>query len=220
MIFVIIIILLFVGFKIFTIRFNNPYKLYLLIGQKGSGKSSYLCKIALKYIKKGWFVYTNMADMNIPNVRVFDANNLGDFVPVADSVILLDEVGMIYDNRNFKSFKSSVRDFFKLQRHYKVLCYMNSQSYDIDIKLRALCDRLMIVTNLFSVFSLVRPVKKVLTVKTASPDGSTESRITEDFKFCSVFDWQLTYLPKYAKYFNSFVAPELPDLPFIEVQNN
>ena len=41
-----------------------------------------------------------------------------------NSVLLVDEVGMIWDNRQFKNFKPEVRDWFKLQRHYRVKVYL------------------------------------------------------------------------------------------------
>ena len=107
-----------------TRKYLNPYKLYLVFGKKGSGKSTYLVKLAAQRMKRknnGWKVYTNMDELCIPGVRHFDIQHLGDFVPEADSLLLLDEVGMIWDNRDYKVFKPQVRDFFKLQRHYHVL---------------------------------------------------------------------------------------------------
>ena len=95
---------------------NNPYKLYMVFGKKGSGKSTYLCKLAKSYLKKKFIVYTNMTDCRIPGVRLIDPEKLGDFVPEPRSCVLLDEVGMLYDNRNFQekilpNFKlSTIRD--------------------------------------------------------------------------------------------------------------
>ena len=130
-------------------KYKNPYKLYMIFGKKGSGKSSYLCKLARKYQKKGYVVYTNMLDCTVPKVRIIDTEDLGEFVPIENSCILLDEVGMLYDNRNFRNFKPAVRDFFKLQRHYKCVVYLASQSFDIDKKLRDLCDDMLQLTLSF-----------------------------------------------------------------------
>ena len=60
-------------------KYNNPYKLYFVMGKKGHGKSSYLAKVALEYSKKGWIIYTNVSDLNIPNVRVISNIKLLDF---------------------------------------------------------------------------------------------------------------------------------------------
>ena len=97
-------------------KYKNPYKLFMVFGKKGSGKSSYLIRKAIEYQKRGYIVYTNMQDCCLDGVRIINPDQLGDFVPVADSCLLLDEVGMLYDNRNYRNFRPAVRDFFKLQR--------------------------------------------------------------------------------------------------------
>ncbi len=192
--------------------FNNPYKLYMVFGKKGSGKSTYLCKLAKSYLKKKYIVYTNMTDCRIPGVRLIDPDKLGDFVPEPRSCVLLDEVGMLYDNRNFKSFKPSVRDFFKLQRHYHCVVYLASQSFDVDKKLRDLTDRMFLVNALFPWLSLIRPITKKIGLVEASSQG--ESRIVDNLKFGSIFSWKFIFIPKYIKSFDSFLAPEKPFLEY------
>lgn len=191
---------------------NNPYKLFMVFGKKGSGKSTYLCKIAKSYLKKKFIVYTNMTDCKIPGVRLIEPEKLGDFVPEPRSCVLLDEVGMLYDNRNFKSFKPSVRDFFKLQRHYHCVVYLASQSFDVDKKLRDLTDRMFLVNALFPWLSLVRPITKKIGLVEASSQG--ESRIVDNLKFGSIFSWKFIFIPKYIKSFDSFLAPEKPYLEY------
>lgn len=204
-------------YSFFTRRFKNPYKLYLVFGKKGSGKSTYLVKLALKYQKKKYTVYTNMLDMQVPGVRLIDADQLGEFVPPPNSCVLLDEVGMIYDNRNYKNFKNSTRDFYKLQRHYKCVVYLASQTYDIDKKLRDLTDGMYLCQNLATVFTLVRPISKKITLTEATADG--ESRIAENLRFQFLTSWKINYIPKYVKYFQSFIAPELPSIEYTEVKH-
>lgn len=198
-------------------NFRNPYKLYMIFGKKGSGKSSYLAKLALRYLKHGYHVYTNMSDLAIPGVRFIDARLLGDFVPVPDSVVLLDEVGMLYDNRNFKEFKNSVRDFFKLQRHYRCIVYLASQSFDVDKKLRDLTDRMFLAVGVGNTISVLKPISKKITLTDASSLG--ESRIADNLKFAPVFAWKITFIPNYAKYFQSFLAPDLPHLEYTEYKS-
>lgn len=189
----------------------------MVFGKKGSGKSSFLVRKAIEYQKKGYIVYTNMSDCCLENIRIIDPDLLGDFVPVADSCLLLDEVGMLYDNRNYKNFKSSVRDFFKLQRHYKVVCYLASQSFDIDKKLRDLTDCMYLVTNVLTAFSLVRPIRKTVTLTEATAEG--ESRIAENLRFMFITSWKLYWIPKTIKYFESFKAPVKPDIEYINPEN-
>lgn len=201
-----------------TRKWMNPWKLYLVFGKKGSGKSSYLVKLAIKYMKKGYFVYTNMADMMVPGVRLIDIDQLGEFVPVANSLLLVDECGMIWDNRNYKSFRPDVRDFFKLQRHYHVLCYLASQTFDVDKKLRDLTDGMILIINVLNVFSIGKTITRKITLTESTSEA--ESRIAENLKFKPFWNWKLTYLPKWAKYFNSFEAPSKPELPFTEIVNS
>lgn len=203
------------AFNLFTRRYLNPYRLYLVFGKKGSGKSTYLVKLAKRYAKKGWSIYTNMPDMNISGARIIDIDQLGDYVPCEDSVLLLDEVGMVWDARNFKNFKPSVRDFFKLQRHYRCIVYMASQTFDVDKKLRDLCDGMFLHENFCRVFSLGRRISKKITL--TEPTGDAESRIAESLKFKPFWNSTLTLIPKYSRYFDSHIIPQLPELPYKEV---
>lgn len=212
------IIVFFVAFtvisKFIQLKWGNPWRLYMIFGKKGSGKSSYLIKLAYKYQKKRFHVYTNMMDCVIPGVRLINIQHVGDFVPEENSLLLLDEVGMIWDSRDFKNFKTPVRDFFKLQRHYKVICYLASQTFDVDKKLRDLTDGMMLCTNLMTVFSLGRTITKRIVLTKATADG--ESRISENLAFEPFWRWHLTYIPRYAKGYDSYTAPPLPKIPYRE----
>lgn len=195
-------------------RYRNPWRLYLVFGKKGSGKSSYLIKLAYRYLKRGWVVYTNMEDCVIPGVRIININHIGDYVPEAHSLLLLDEVGMVWDNRDFKKFRTEVRDFFKLQRHYKVLCYLASQTFDVDKKIRDLTDGMMLCTNVMTAWSLGRTISRRFVLTT--PQGDSESRISEQLVFEPFWRWHLTYIPRYAKGYDSFQTPDKPALPYKE----
>lgn len=201
-------------FHIATRKYLNPYKLYLVFGKKGSGKSTYLVKLAQQHLKKGWFVYTNMEELFMPGVRHFDIQHLGDFVPPANSLLLVDEVGMIWDNRDYKVFKPCVRDFFKLQRHYHVKVYMASQTFDVDKKLRDLTDGMFLHRNIARVFTIGKRItrKVVLTQSTSE----AESRISEDLVMMPFWNWTYTYIPKWAKYFDSHSIPEKEYLVYRE----
>lgn len=201
-----------------TRKYLNPYKLFLVFGKKGSGKSTYLVRLAQQHLKKGWNVYTNMEELYMPGVRHFDIKHLGDFVPEARSLLLLDEVGMIWDARDYKLFKPSVRDFFKLQRHYHVKVYMASQTFDVDKKIRDLCDGMFLHQNFARVFTVgKRIVRKVVITQSTS---EAESRISEDLVMLPFWDWTLTYIPKWAKYFDSHSIPDKPTLEYITDGDN
>ena len=204
-----------VWFFVQSRRYNNPYRLIFIFGKKGAGKSLYMVKQMMKYLKKGWTVYTDIVNCNLPGVRIMNAMDLSEFAPVENSAIFLDEAGIIFDNRNFKNFNSGLRDFFKLQRKYKCRVFLNSQSFDIDKKIRDVTDHMGLIVSVGNVFSIYRPIRRSITL--TQPSAEAESRIADKLSFESLFKWQITYLPKYFKYFDSFAAPERPPLPFNEI---
>lgn len=243
------IVLIIFGFMaiylIATNPYTNPYKLIMIFGKKGSGKSTILTKYAIQYIKKGWTVYStehipgvyfiqpeyigkfNLKDYNYKPIDPDDYRGIKKllvklrlkFFPHKPKVLLLiDEVGIIYDNRNFKNFNTKVRDFFKLQRHYYVKCVMFSQTFDVDKKLRDLTDAMYLVKNVARVFCYGKKIRKYQNISNDSMDGSG-GKIVDDYEFepfilFFVGSRTLTYIPKYSKSFNSFLAPKLPDIEF------
>lgn len=208
-------LLLFFVLSLLTRKYRNPWRLYMLFGKKGSGKSSTLVKIAIKYLKKGFVVYTNMSDMMLDGVRLIDVNDLGDFVPEANSLLLCDEAGTLWDNRAFKSFKSSTRDFFVYQRHYKVIVYLASQSFDIDKKIRDRVDGMYLHVCLFNVLSVGKRIYKSITL--TEPTSEAESRIAERLKFAPIWNWSFTWIPRYSKYYDSYNLPLHEHIPYTDL---
>lgn len=205
----------YIGFLLYARKYNNPYKLIFLFGKKGSGKSTYMVKLMLQDIKKGWTVYTNMSDVNIKGVRIFTADDLKSFRPEEHSSLYIDEAGLEWDNRNFKNFDKGLTEFFKLQRKYHCKMLINSQSYDVDKKIRDLTDSMALQSNLFNIIGITRPILRKVALTEASSDH--DSRIADNLKFASIWNYKFTILPRYFKYFDSFSAPDRPYLNFTEV---
>lgn len=207
---------LFLGFSFYSRRFANPNKLIFIFGKKGSGKSTYMVKLMLQHIKKGWTVYTNMFDVNIPGVRLFSLEALKTCTPDEHSVIFADEGGLLWDNRNYKNFNSGYTEFFKLQRKYKCKVYINSQAFDVDLKIRNLTDGMILQSNIGNVIGIGRPILR--SIKLTDPSAESDSRIADSLKFDKPWHWKFTWLPKYFKYFDSFQAPPRPPVPYSVVQ--
>ena len=72
----------FIWFSFQSRRYNNPYRLIFIFGKKGAGKSLYMVKQMIRYLKKGWTVYTDIDNCNLPGVRIIKAMDLSEFVPV------------------------------------------------------------------------------------------------------------------------------------------
>lgn len=207
-------LILFVIFALFfySKKFVNPYRLYMVFGRKGSGKTTYMVKLAYKYHKMGWSVFCTE---DLPFATKINIQELGIKVPPPKSVLLVDEVGMIWDNRQFKNFRNDVRDYFKLQRHYYNIVYLFSQTFDIDIKLRNLTDAMYLCTCPIPILSVVKRIKRTIVLVQPSPEA--EGRISDSLEFVPWFmnlfgykAFQLTFIPRWAKYFDSHSAPQLP----------
>lgn len=268
-----LIIVLYIGYYVH--KYRNFYKLIMVFGKKGSGKSTLICKLAYKQLKrniyqpkKARYIYSSIpidAESMIEDLTyyrglkglrknlseklsfitpppapaphgtdkrkgwfslspdfykifVIDPKAIGEFTPPPESLCLFDEVGMLWDNRDFKNFKTKTRDWFKLQRHYHCEVYLFSQTFDVDVKLRNLTDYMFMVTNYLNVFSVAHRIQRKLVV--VEPTGESEGRIADGYEVTPLI-WQLlgmrivyiTWVPKWSQYFNSFETPELPLIP-------
>lgn len=198
------------GFFYFYFKFRNPYRLIMIFGKKGSGKSTLITKLSYKYAKRGRPVFTTI---HTPFSQWFDPKYIGEAVFPEESVILIDEVGMLWDNRNFKSFRTEVRDYFKLQRHYKNTVYLFSQSFDVDVKIRNLTDHMYLVKCYFGFISIAKKIRRNIVLVEASADA--ESRIADNLEFTSLITWLFdgaifTFIPRWVRYFDSYVKADLP----------
>lgn len=202
MIYFIIIFIIFIFlFHISTKKYLNPYKCIGIFGKKGSGKTTLLTKLALQHQKQGWHVYSTI---DIPGCITFDVMEIGFFTFPEKSLILIDEIGMIFDNRNFKNFKNEWRDWFKYQRQYKCKVYWFSQVYnDLDLKIRVLTDELWLAKPFMRVFSIRRRIIKSFGIKETVDGAST---IDETFKYDSILlgGIKFTFIPRYVPFFKSY----------------
>ena len=193
-------------------KYNNPNKLIFIFGKKGAGKSTYMVYLMLKHLRQGWNVYTNMTDINIPGVRIMDVKQLITCIPDPHSVLFIDEGGLIWDNRGFKSFDKGYTEFFKLQRKYKCKVYINSQDFDIDKKIRQLTDSMVLMTSIAGCIGVIRPIVRKVALVEASAAG--ESRIADNLKFSGLLSFRFLWLPRYFRYFDSYCAPFRPSVDF------
>lgn len=206
-------------YSFFSYKYRNPFKYIFIFGKKGSGKSCFMVHEMMKLINKGWTIYTDMP-VKIPNVRLIsDPNELfKKYTPEPRSAVFLDEIGLVWHSRNFKNFDANIREWFKLQRKYKCLVYCNSQVWDIDKGLRDLNDKLILQENIGNFLSISKPIIRKTGLVEATAEG--ESRIADNLRFASIFQWKFYYMPKYFKYFDSFEAPYRPLMPYKKVYND
>lgn len=197
-------------------KYSNPYKLIMVFGKKGAGKTTYLCKLTQNFLRKGRPVYSTC---EIPGAYKIEGTDVGRVQFPPESVILMDEVGMLYDNRNWKNgnMTSEVRDYFKLQRHYRHTVYLFSQAFDVDVKLRNLTDYMYMLMNWFGFITVGKQIKRHFVV--VEPTGDSESRIADKYVISPFFLTPLgarifVYIPHWCKLFDSHEAPPLAEKEF------
>lgn len=191
-------------FHFFTKQYLNPYKLIFVFGKKGSGKSTLLEKLCYEYDRKGWTVYSTENSVRYGHINPPDIYN---YEFPEHSAIFIDEVSLIWDNRNFKNMDPKVVEWFRYQRHHKCRVYLFSQSFDIDKKLRDLCDEMYIVNKVLRVLARAKRIIRKPVVVHPSPEAP--ARIDEDLivdgPLMAFFGGRLyAWIPKWSKRFDSF----------------
>lgn len=236
--FFLLFLILFLVWIYFYLKLYNPFQLTLIVGKKGSGKSTtatmyakdfqgksflYYDSNKKKWTRQKWQVYTNM-DMYINGVRIFEnPENLGNLAFPPYSFVIIDEVNLLpgWDNRDFKNMNKQTLKFFRLMRKHRIRMILISQTFDIDKKIRALVDSIYLSTNFLGIFTLMRKVIKSVTIKTAALDA--DSQIVDDIKFAPWYipgNIKFIFIPKFTKFFKSYDQEPLPFFDFVEVLKN
>lgn len=199
-------------------KYRNPFTCTFVFGKKGAGKSCYMVRQMHRYLRRGWHVYTDMADVKIPGVRVISVSDLSRFRPAPHSLVCLDEVGISMDNRSYKSFPPGLRDFFKYVRKMQIVVIMNSQAFDVDKKVRDTTDSMLLLQSVGSLFCLARPIHRSITL--TAPSAEAESRIADFLRFASFLSWRVYYMPAYFRYFDSKAMPLRDEVEYSVVDSD
>lgn len=230
----IIVTLLFLTWLLFFLRSflcpKHPHVLNVYFGVPGSGKTTfaaYLTRWALhenwiirlcrrfpnpltglllksRYFKRRIDVYSNVP---ISGAYQLDArNDIGRFM-IEDAKVIIDEAGIEYNNRNFKSFPQEAIYFYKYHRHYKVSVDVFSQSYDdMDVTLRRLAQNFYVVRKSLVPFCIVaRRIRRKIGV-----DEHTQQIADLYARGLPILDTRRIFSPPLWKLFNSYSRKELP----------
>lgn len=195
-------------FLFLTRKYVNPYKLIFLFGKKGSGKSTLLQKLTYRYLKRNWTVYSTEPSCD-PRVNFLNPTQIFDYEFPEKSCILIDEVSLIWDNRDFKKMDKRIVEWFRYQRHHKCRVYFFSQTFDIDKKLRDLCDDMYLVDKKFRVFVVASHIVRKPVV--VHPGPESPARIDDDMvvdgPLLAFFGGKLfAFIPYWARKFDSYTT--------------
>lgn len=199
-----VIMVLFTTFKMYTMKFYNPYTLTLIYGKKGCGKSTIAQKYIYKHYKRGWNIYYNKGDSTFPMGTAIDASRLWEVNFPPRTLLIIDEVNLLWDNRQFKTFPKELGEWFRTQRHHKVKCILFSQTADADKKIRDLTDRVYLCKRWFQVLIVCTPYEK--SIEYREPKGDTPAGFMDVYRKISFGPILCTFawLPKWVKFHDSF----------------
>lgn len=201
-----ILVALVITWHFLTKKYINPYKLYILFGPKGIGKSTMLQKLATYYKKLGYNIYCNVGDCSLPFVTPIKIEDIGvlskaykdkslqvklrnDYLKQGlkvacaikpNSVIFCDEINLIWDNRSFKQFTKEQQYYFRKQRHYKHIFIGFSQTFDCDKKIRDLADYIILMKKFARVWIRGQAWKKTQVVVGATEENNRDQGLIVD----------------------------------------
>lgn len=233
----IIYVFLVLYFAIFVRSFmcpKHPHVLNVYFGVPGSGKTTFaahLTKWALHesgiirwcrkhdnalsriILKSGYFKRRIDVYSNVPITGAYQLNakdDIGNYM-IEDAKIIIDEAGIEYNNRSYKTFPQEAIYFYKYHRHYKTSVDIFSQSFDdMDVTLRRLAQNFYVVRRSLVPFCVVaRRIRRKVGV------DDTTKQIADLYSMgLPILDTKRIFSPPLWKMFNSYSRKELPHKDF------
>jgi len=190
-------------------------------GNPGCGKTTLAVKMAIKHKRDYDYCFLNF-DHTIDGCFIADLDRLGEWTFPDCSFVGIDEAGIEYNSRAYKSLPKAAIAWFKKHRHYKCDIAVFSQSWeDMDITIRRLSDQLWYLYRI-GPFTLSRRIYKRVTIDKNSQqiiDGYSMANMLWLLVWPLQLNWRfapfspkfkLTFRPFYYKYFESFSKDNIP----------
>ena len=170
-------------------------KINMIFGLRGCGKSTHAAYVVSRCNKFNVAVFSNFP--------IHGAYQLGDICeadyPVG-SVLIIDEAGLAWGNRDFKSMPKEVIEFFKMSRHHEYTIYLYSQAYnDCDKKIRDLTDNMIYCSKIGSFSRYIKMTQYIGVDEGGQPCTQYKPLKPLKFLFCH---W--LYRKRYYKLFDSY----------------
>jgi len=180
----------------------------MYFGSPGSGKTTLAVRYLLRSRMKKEYehYYANFETSLAENISL---DNLGDWTIPPNSLLVIDEAGIQYNSRKFKTLSHSLIQWLKLHRHYGCDVILISQSWeDVDITFRRLTTDLYHILKLGPFTRVKRIYKKV------GIDKQTH-QIIDEYRFGSIFgnllgrdNFSIFLRNGYYRYFDSYSTPD------------
>lgn len=142
-----------------------------------------------------------LSNYPIKGAYILDVSTLGK-VMYSKCLILIDEIGVHINSREYRKTDKTLLDWFCLHGHFQCDVLTASQSWeDTDRRIRAVAEQLLLVEKGPFGFSTIHPIQKSIDV-----DGN----IKEGFRAQGFMYSTQLWRKRYYSMFDSFCTPELP----------
>lgn len=186
-----------------------------VFGLPGMGKTSFLTKCAQMCLQGKSFMHLPFHSHVFTNFECQGAYKL-EFDKLGiyhyeDALILIDEIMLLADSRDFKSFPEHLKYFFSHHRHFNCTVLYCSQYWtDCDKRIRGVTDRYYLITK--SNFLPVTYIKPII-----RDFGVERGEIVDGYTLGAPVTWSFVWRPRWYKYFDSFTQRQLQPIPELEL---
>lgn len=155
-----------------------------VFGLTGAGKTSFLARCAYRaqkgkklkigFVHSGgcWLQdrdsrdYTHVfSSFPLEGCYKLDFTKLGE-IQIQNSLLLIDEISLLCDSRNFRQFPENIKYFFTHHRHFGDDIIWCGQGWaDTDLRIRNLTGNFLYITHSGFGFSRVCPINHAMTVE-------------------------------------------------------
>ena len=196
---------------------KSDIKLVIKYGFPGVGKTLDIVRESIIARRKGRKVYTSAEDITVPGVKIIKPNDYGKYRLYGDCVLLLEEAGIYFNNRNWKNLDHII-EYSKLHRHDKCRIIIYSQSpEDTDVTLRRLAQERWDMKKYLGCWSVQRKIICENTiVKSTNEDGQSRGTYGSNQRYSLGFKFY--YQPYYYGFTDTHSMPDrFTQIPFHEV---
>ena len=190
--------------------------IHCVFGLPGVGKTTFLTMLGSRCIAgkppgMGIPVHSKvLSNFELAGAYKLDFETLGIYL-YEDALILIDEIMLLADSRNFKEFPESLKYLFSHHRKYNLTIVYCSQSWqNMDKRIRELTDHYFLLSRgkVLDCFSICKPIVHHFDVENMS--------IVDGYELGAPLTWCWCYRPRYYAMFDTYFG--VRDLPTIELE--
>lgn len=173
------------------------------IGKSVNFRGFYISALKDYGMKKYDYVFTNFPSQGCYSL---DFDTLG-YCAYERCLMVIDEVQLFADSRNFKSFGDNLKFFFSMARHDKIDIVMCSQSHSaVDARIRSLLHKIYYVDS----------IGKIIRVREIIHYFDVHGKIDEGYEYARGLNTKYFYAPRLYKYNDTYAKIKPVELKPVE----